>query len=291
MLIHHGAVRRAVTALGMAGLLTGASILFTPGTALAEQVATNCSSTVTGKMGETVSITGKSVKEYVRTSAEKAQGVDNLLVYPDGLADEIEAKGELKVGTVPKAASGSISGAKIADVVAVALKDSSYLGSNPDKTLSYIEKGVADKCALSLRASNYVAPTGSTPPTSGTTAPGTTPPGGNYGAYPGIGTSPFDYGTGTSRAPRNNYGGLPFAMPGATTNNGSGSLVPGAVPEFGGGGLPPASTDPAVSNAGNADPLGHGDHGEEVQLPMLLAVVALAGVAAALVRTWVLRRV
>jgi hypothetical protein len=46
-----------------------------------------------------------------------------------------------------------------------------------------------------------------------------------------------------------------------------------------------------VSNAGRAEAIGpdQGQH-QAVQLPMLLAVVSLAGAAAALVRTWVLRR-
>jgi hypothetical protein len=70
--------------------------------------------------------------------------------------------------------------------------------------------------------------------------------------------------------------------------------VPGAPsPEYG---LPGDGGDSQqqadIRNTGNADALAAPDSSVGgVQLPMLLAVMALAGVTAALVRTWVLRRV
>ncbi|MGH3516824.1 MAG: hypothetical protein ACRDQ7_05295, partial [Haloechinothrix sp.] len=107
--------------------------------------------------------------------------------------------------------------------------------------------------------------------------------------------SPARGGSGEPRAPRRDYGGVPSAIPGAmnvTPLERYGleqSTPPGSAPEFGVLGAD-EDADPAVQNAGNADVLAESTSTPDaVQLPMLLAVVALAGVTAALVRTWVLR--
>lgn len=281
MQIHHGFVRKAFTSLGIAGLLTGATLFIAPTASAA--VSNDCSTTVTAKMGESVSVSGESVMEHVRKGAQDSGGLDNWFVLYDQLAEEIKAKGALKVGTVPDAATGAVSGTKIGTVVAQALKDSSNLGSNKEKTLSYIKSEVAEHCGLTLKASNYVPPASTT----GTQSPGTSTPGTSENV-PGVRRTPgFKFGTGDARAPRRDYGGLPFALPGATGAGQGGSLVPGAAPEF--GGLPGTAAPEPVTNAGQADPLGGDPTREDIQLPMLLAAVALAGVASALMRTWVLR--
>ena len=45
-----------------------------------------------------------------------------------------------------------------------------------------------------------------------------------------------------------------------------------------------------IRDAGNAQSLASNSASNDVQLPMLIAVIVLAGVTAGLVRTWVLRR-
>jgi hypothetical protein len=97
---------------------------------------------------------------------------------------------------------------------------------------------------------------------------------------------PYNFG----RSPMAMYANLPFAQPGLfspTPGAQYGSSVPGYSPQFGilgGDGQPDG-----VQAAGHAEALA-APGGDRVALPVLLAVLALSGVTAALVRTWVLRR-
>jgi hypothetical protein len=97
---------------------------------------------------------------------------------------------------------------------------------------------------------------------------------------------PYNFG----RSPMAMYANLPFAQPGLfspTPGAQYGSSVPGYSPQFGilgGDGQPDG-----VEAAGHAEALA-APGGDRVALPVLLAVLALSGVTAALVRTWVLRR-
>lgn len=97
---------------------------------------------------------------------------------------------------------------------------------------------------------------------------------------------PYNFG----RSPMAMYANLPFAQPGLfspTPGAQYGSSVPGYSPQFGilgGNGQPDG-----VEAAGHAEALA-APSGDKVALPVLLAVLALSGVTAALVRTWVLRR-
>jgi len=143
---------------------------------------------------------------------------------------------------------------------------------------------------------------------------GTTPPGGTPGGTPGAGGG--GGGTGMpapnqpplgglpgmgldlyqpglwnfGRWPMADYSNIPFARaglwaPAPGVRYGGG--VPGYSPEFGiVGDTPP---DDGVSVAGRAEALSP-PVGQRVEFPVLIAVLALSGVTAALVRTWVLRR-
>lgn len=140
----------------------------------------------------------------------------------------------------------------------------------------------------------------------GTRSPGTSPgPGGGFeSGFPGgLGSRlPFDQipafgalgnGFGQTLSPSALYGNLPFVTSGMfqRQGNGFGNQVPGFSPQFGmlgqGG---PGQGGPTVQNAGEAQALGSGAPGQDVGLPILVAVLALSGVTATLVRTWVLRR-
>lgn len=293
--VRQARARKALTTLGIIGFLAGVSLFGSTGTAAAVTATKSCKGTVVGTMGEKVYVHGRSVKELVRAAAkDKATGSEALLVWPDKLADDIEAAGALPVGQVPQAATGTVRGEAIGEAVRHALEGESGLGSDPDDTLDHIAAEVADACGLSVKASDF-APT-TTQPSAGTerTEPGEQPASGTGSGSspgaPGTGSSQFSwgsFGSGDARAPRRDYRGLPSAVPGSATFSAPDRY--GNSPEFGvlGAGEP----DRSVQNAGNADALAQGTGQGAVQLPMLLAVVALAGVSAALVRAWALRGV
>jgi hypothetical protein len=104
-------------------------------------------------------------------------------------------------------------------------------------------------------------------------------------------------GLGYAYSPLTRYAGLPFTTAGLFAPAPGvryGGSVPGYTPGFGvlgQDGNSNSSTD-GIQTAGHAEALGGlGTVPGGVGLPMLLAVLALSGVTAGLVRTWVLRRV
>ncbi|GAB2979323.1 hypothetical protein GCM10017788_16100 [Amycolatopsis acidiphila] len=273
-----------LTAGALAALFGGA--LFT-GTASASTVlAQGCTGSVVGNIGDQIAVQGKDLADLVRTGAKEQEVFLHLNgVDPDGLADTITKQGALAVGAVPNAATGTITGQNVAAAVSQALQNASGLGVTSDqkqKTLNSIGTKVAGNCGMTTYAGNYSAATalpsggaGGTMPVPGGTLPGTTLP-----------------GTGTATAPPRDYGNIPAAVPGIAVSPGArypaGAPIAGLPsPELLGGNSA-GQTD--VRNTGNADALAAEPSSNTVQLPMLLAVVALAGVSAALVRTWVLRK-
>jgi hypothetical protein len=97
----------------------------------------------------------------------------------------------------------------------------------------------------------------------------------------------YDFG----RSPMTDYSSIPFAKAGLYAPSPGvryGGGVPGYSPQFGilGTDTPPAD---GVQAAGHAESLG-GIPGRGIDISVLLAVLALSGVTAALVRTWVLRK-
>lgn len=260
--------RKALTATALAALVTGGAFL-TAGTASAETTLANaCGGTVNGGIGDTVVITGSSVKELVRKGADEA----GTLAVGDWAANDIAKVNTISVGVVPNASGGSVKGDAIGAAVRQAVKETKTwgLGLNPEKTLDSIAHKVAGSCGLTTVATNYVA-SALPVPNSGTPQQG-----------------------GTGYAPPRDYGNLPVAQPGVAVAPGvrypANSPLPGEAPHYGADGQGAQGTD--VRNAGNAEALAtDGMPSGDVQLPMLLAVLVLAGVTAGLVRTWVLRRV
>jgi len=281
-------VKRLLTATALATIFTGA--LFT-GTANASTVLSQgCTGSVIGNMGDQVAVLGKDVSDLVKVGAKEQEIFLHLNgVDPDKLAQEITNKGALAVGQVPNTANGSITGAAVAATVGQALRNADGLGwpwdnAQKQKTLDAITKKVAGNCGLTLYAGNY---------SPATTSP-STPNGASPTARDLVGGMT---GTGTAIAPPRDYGNIPVAVPGIAAAPGEkyptiGSAPAAPAPETGvisGGSTEQQPND--VRNAGHASALTGGDPAPNtVQLPMLLAVVALAGVSAALVRTWVLRK-
>jgi hypothetical protein len=276
--------RRVLTAGALAAIFTGG--MFTGSASASTVLAPGCSGNVVGNVGDQIAVQGKDVADLVRAGAQEQaallSGVD-----PNKLADEITAKGALPVSQVPNAANGTITGDNVATAVTQALQNADGLGwsldgKQPQKTLTSISNKVTGNCGMTMYAGNYSAAT-SLPTTAGGTA---IPPGLTYPAGA--------LGTGMATAPPRDYGNIPAAVPGIALSPGDRypSTAPLAglpSPEIGVlGGSTPGQTD--VRNAGNANALADNSSSSTVQLPMLLAVVALAGVSAALVRTWVLRR-
>lgn len=286
--------RRALTVTALAAAITGGSLL-TAGSASASTVLSpGCSGTVIGALSDSVAVQGKDVADLVKLGAQEQVGLLPLNgVDPDKLARQITADGALVVGQIPaNAPTGTIAGDAVATTVAGALHDADGLGWTQDQqqsTLQSIQRKVAGNCGLTTYASNYTQP-GPASAQPGTTAPapGTLPPG-----FPG---------TGSATAPPRNYGNIPAAVPGVTgVAVPPGALYPAttavpdqALPQVGvlGGGTPSSAGghQPDVRTAGNASAIGGEQASDIVGLPMLLAVVALAGVSAALVRAWVLRK-
>ncbi|WP_020669139.1 hypothetical protein [Amycolatopsis nigrescens] len=288
---------RAVTATALAALFTG-GILLTGGTASASTVlADGCSGSVIGSMGDQVAVNGPALKSLVRQGAQKnVNALTFLTVHPEELGKAIESKGAIPVGQIPEGASGNVAGQAVGDAVVQALGNANGLGvldQTKSDTRKVIRDTVTAACGLNTFASNYSVPTPNTPSTTG--SPSNSPGSANGGT--GTGLPGVSLGTGgTGIAPPRDYGNIPAAVPGVALPPGArypaGAPMPGQQsPEFGILGTDNTSGQADVRNAGQADALAApASSSNTVQLPMLLAVVALAGVTAALVRTWVLRR-
>ncbi len=285
--------RRALTVTAIATFVTGGAFL-SAGTASASQqvVSNSCTGSVSGQMGDQVAIDGASVKTLVTNGANNA----GTLAIGSWAGDSIAKNHAIPVGQVPNSAGGEATGAAIGKAVRTALASSGTwgLGLDWNKTLNSVESTVAKGCGLTLLASNYVAP--STPGAGGTGAPqggGTaTSPGGASGNLSNLNPGIVG-GTGGS-APMRDYGGIPTATAGTAVAPGvrypANGTLPGdaSAPQAGAGDQAGQGAD--VRDAGNAQSLSAPGSPNDVQLPMLLAVIVLAGVTAGLVRTWVLRR-
>ncbi|MFI5585125.1 hypothetical protein ACIA5G_08845 [Amycolatopsis sp. NPDC051758] len=289
-------VRKFLTVTALAAFVTGSAFL-SAGTASASQqvVSNSCTGTVSGQMGDQVAIDGASVKTLVTNGANNA----GTLAVGSWAGDSIAKNHAILVGQVPNSAGGEASGAAIGKAVRTALANSGTwgLGFDWNKTLNSVESTVAKACNLTLLASNYVAP--STPGTPGAGGTGTQP-GGGTGTVPG-GTNgnlsnlnPGTAGGNGGTAPMRDYSGIPTATAGTAVAPGvrypANGTLPGdaSAPQAGQG--DPSGQGADVRDAGNAQSLSAPGSSNDVQLPMLLAVIVLAGVTAGLVRTWVLRR-
>ncbi len=287
-------MRKPLTVTAIAAFLAGGAFLAT-GTASAATtlVSTSCTGSVTGQIGDQVAIDGASVKTLVTNGANNA----GTLAIGSWAGDSIAKNHSIPVGQVPNAAGGAVSGAAIGKAVRTALADSGTwgLGLDWNKTLNSVESTVAKGCGLTVLATNYVAP--STPAQQGSGTGATqgradTTPGGASGNLANLnpGTSG---GTGGS-APMRDYSGIPTATAGTAVAPGvrypANGTLPGdaAAPQAGQGDQSGQGVD--VRDAGNAQALASNGASNDVQLPMLIAVIVLAGVTAGLVRTWVLRR-
>jgi len=311
--------RRTVAAFAVGGVLAGSTILLGMGDAVAVTAADSCGGTVTGKMGETVTLKSSAVQQAAVDAVSGGVHLPLLGIKNNKakLRELFEAGRfePISLTTVPHAPAGVFSDEKIAEAV-VRTIDADKNGkkildakNNRAEVLKAVEAHCSD---LTVRASDYVPPkqggsgeqsqgkensSGAARPDSSGADSGSSS---SSSASEGAGAEPDGAlpatGSGTARAPQRDYGQVPYQLPGIGSDK-----VPdvpdaapyGSAPGAGDIGILGADGDgPEVSNAGNAEQIHAAEgHDRALQLPMLLAVVSLACVAAALVRTWVLRRV
>lgn len=279
-----GRTRRTAAAGAAAFVLAGSAALALPGTASAETISAACGDTVTAKPGD-----------VIKTPLGLQTVTDGLTSITGGLLGglcQITVKiVDTAVAPLPGAgptAAGAVNGA--------------VAGTTNSLTSTVNQAG------QTLGGGSAAQPRPQNPPGGGTeqSPPGTTPGQAAGGApaavIPGA-TSPvladdpstfnlLPFGSGGAYAPMRDYSGLPFAVSALWAPSPGlryGGQIPGYAPQYGALDRP-AKSSPAVQNAGQAEALPSGsDRGSNVALPMLIAVVALSGVSAGLVRSWVLR--
>lgn len=305
-MLSYRCTRRALS-VALVGGIACASLLGLTQTASATVSAASCSGAIAGKVGEVVTLKSETVKQYVVQSVHdgpeaplfgwKNEQTRMREAFEDGAFEPI------KLPKVPDAASTKLAGKQIATAVLNKISSVEAVDdiAKDEENRENITAAISKNCGLTVKATNYTAPTSAQPRTGGgqqggdnqgptsdqrqsTTTPRQT---GGFAPPPSA-----RYGTGEARAPQRYYSrdvtsarpapGRPDSgLPPIATS----TIEPPALPEDVG------QSDANVDNAGNAKAIEAERKAAEVRLPLLLAVVALACVAAALVRTWVLRKV
>ncbi len=292
--------RRATAVGATAFVLAGSAVLGLPGTASADTKTVPCGSTVTAKPGDHIQgsllgiptidlgIVGQAttvltsvVGGLLNTVCKVTVNVVNTVVSP------VPVVGAPAASALNQAADGlNSAGTSGLNTINGGGKQSSPqpgTGGNPQQPPSGGTGGNQQ---------------GGTPQGSGGIPEANSPllPGfSGGGASPAFGGFPFSIGTGY--APMRDYSGIPFATAGLFTPSPAiryGSQIPGYAPQYGLTGPDATAADGSagVQTAGRAEalPSASDDFTNGSNLPLLIAVLALSGVSAGLVRTWVLRR-
>ncbi|WP_020496732.1 hypothetical protein [Sciscionella marina] len=258
----------------------------------------SCTGQLPVHMGDTVSISGAAVAGQAKQAIAENPG---LFTNPDDAYKQMSNIPAITVGSMPHGASTPITGAAIADAVNKAYKNGIVdgLGLDKNKSRQNIENKIAGTCGFTAAAVDYKPPQQpSSPPSSSHPATQSQAPKTATGAPTAPGGA-----SGTAQPPQERYGSgaIPaMSAPPSARYGTPDSLaappgerygVPGYAPATGQLGPDSAANNP-VHQAGRATTLAQDPNGEssKVGIPMLIAVIALAGVSAALVRTWALRR-
>jgi hypothetical protein len=281
---------RKVAAVGAAAfVLAGSAVLATPGTAgAAETITANCGDTVTAHPGDTI----KSPLGLQTVTDGLTSIVGGLLSGLCKITVNVVDTVVAPVPVVGPPAAGSL--------------DNTVAGATNGTT------SLVQGAAGTLSGGKQQPPAPQNPPSGGSSQSG---PGGgstgNQGANLGNlipGSSSPVLGGGdpamfnmlplgsSGYAPMRDYSDIPYALAGLFAPSPGvryGGQIPGYAPEVGALGDGSSQQGKNVQNAGQAEALPGGGTGGglpgDVGLPMLIAVLALSGVSAALVRTWVLR--
>lgn len=263
----------------------------------------SCTGTVPVHMGDQVTISGKAVAEQARLAIKENPG---LFTNPDDAFKQMSSIPSIPVGTMPKKAAAQIPGDAIAQAVDKAYENgiTDGLGLDKPKSREAIKNKIGGLCTLTAKAVDYKpAPPPSTRPSQPSQAPSSAPASkpSQAPSAPAQPTAPGVGGTAPSPAERYSAGSVPamrapapnqlYGVPSQSAPNpGSRYGVPGYSPQS--GQLTPSPDQDPVHQAGRATSLADEKNGDaqRVGVPMLIAVIALAGVSAALVRTWALRK-
>ncbi len=300
----------SVTAATLLALVS-ASVGAVPATAAEPIVVGSCATSVQGTPGTPVSLSPTAVLQPVTDLVRAVPLLGPPLVEP--FKQAFSQLKPIPIGAV-QIGTTTISGATIANAVAAELQKIPLLGpilGTLDKTVratltsgcSVVVTGVNQVAAPMQDGAKAVADASQqavggiqTPkPPAGQPQPGTPP--GQPGVSPGTPGAPqgiegnrdfslYSFGANFGRVPLFTYGSLPFAMPGLYSPSPGvryGSQVPRASNGNGVDGDP-------VQAAGRATALPRLGGPGGVGAPVLVAVLLLACVTGALVRTWVLRR-
>ncbi|MDT8910497.1 hypothetical protein [Amycolatopsis sp. PS_44_ISF1] len=290
---------RKATAVGAAAfVLAGSAVFATPGTASADTVNARCGDTVTVKPGDVVSTPfGLQTVTDGLTSLVGGLlgGLCQITVkVVDTVVAPVPVVGAPAASAVDQAVQGTTNGiSKTTGDLGHALG-----GGQPARQDPGPGGSPQQPPNTGPGAPQGGAPAGQSP------IPGVNSPllpssaGGGAGPLasmiPNFAGLPFGYSTGY--APMRDYSNIPMAMAGLFTPSPAlryGSQIPGYQPQYGlSSPAGPASGNAGVQNAGQAEalPTDGGNHTNGLDWPMLVAVLALSGVSAGLVRTWVLRR-
>ncbi|GGU20278.1 hypothetical protein [Lentzea flava] len=294
--------------------LASATVGVTPATAAEPIVVGSCATSVQGTPGTPVSLSPNAVLQPVTDLVRAVPLLGPPLVEP--FKQAFSQVKPMPIGVV-QAGTTTISGATIANAVMAELVKIPLLGpiiGTLDKTVratltsgcQVVVTGVNQAAApvqdgtkaIADASQQAVGGIGAQKPPVGQPQPQPgTPPGQQPGVNPGTPGTPqgapnnrdfslYSLGTNFGRVPLFSYGSLPFAMPGLYSPSPGvryGSQVPRASNGNGVDGDP-------VQAAGRATALPRLGGPGGVGLPVLLAVLMLACVTGALVRTWVLRR-
>ncbi|WP_199428915.1 hypothetical protein [Qaidamihabitans albus] len=292
-----GRGRRAAATGAAAFLLAGSAILATPGTASAETIQARCGDTVTAKPGDRIETPFglRTVTDGLTSLVGGLlSGVCKITVnVVDTVVEPVPVVGKPAAGAVNDVVEGTTK-----SVTDTTNKVAGAVGGNEPAPQS---PGTGGEPAP--RPGPGTGPGPAAEPSgrgsdggrgAGMPAPNSPVLGGS--ALPGFAYLPTSFGTGF--APMRDYSGIPMASAGLFAPSPGvryGGQIPGYSPEFGilgESGENGTDERSGVQNAGRAEalPAGSGGNAAGATLPMLLAVLALSGVTAALVRTWVLRQ-
>jgi hypothetical protein len=323
-------MRRRVKSFATAVALlfaTSLTLLAGGGTANAAEpiVIGSCATSVQGTPGQPVSLAPAAVLGIVTDAVRAVPILGPPLAASANQA--FAALPPIPIGALPTG-TGVITGGTIANAVVAELKKIPLLGPVLAAVVTTVQGQLTQLCGVTVTGVNTAAApvqdgakavadaseaavaqatgqTGGTPSAPGSN-PGTGGGGTSGGSTSGGTTAPtspvlgglnnlglqlysgglWDYG----RSPMADYSNIPFARAGLWAPSPGvryGGGVPGYSPEFGiVGDTPP---DDGISVAGRAEALSPPKN-QRVEFPVLLAVLAMSGVTAALVRTWVLRR-
>lgn len=320
-------VRSLAAAAALVLAACTASLLAGGGTATAAEpiVIGSCKTSVQGSPGQPVSLAPGAVLGIVTDAVRAVPVVGPVLA--GGANKAFAALPPIPIGALPTG-TGYITGGTIATAVVAQVKKIPLLGDALGVVVGIVQSQLTALCGVTVTGTNAVAApvqdgakavadtseqvTGSIIPGSsgtpggpgngggGTNTPGN--PGGGTGGMPapnqppvgglsGLGLDLYQPGLWNfGRWPMADYSSIPFARAGMWAPSPGvryGGGVPGYSPEFGILGDTPQ--DDGVSVAGRAEALSPPAN-QQVEFPVLLAVLFLSGVTAVLVRTWVLRR-